>query len=107
MKNLPIVYARDERLWSYLTHFIYWDYMKTRWYNSNIDLAARYFFKGNASGDTISISSIPYTRNGIGRLWWGAYIVYNEELENPLQEIELRAIIDEIERIKKLDLEKE
>lgn len=85
MKNLPTIYARDERLWAYLTHFIYWDYMKTRWYNSNIDLASRYFFKGNASGDTISVSSIPYTRNGIGRLWWGAYVVYNESLDNPLE----------------------
>ena len=85
MKNLPTIYARNENIWSYLTHFEYWDYMKERWYNNKADICARYFFKGKTSNDVISISSVPYTRNGIGRLWWGAYIVYNEKLNNPYE----------------------
>ena len=85
MKNLPVIYAREESFWCYLTHFEYWDYMKKRWYKENTDICSRYFFKDKSSSNEISISSISYTRNGISRLWWGAYIVYNEDLDNPYE----------------------
>ena len=59
--------------------------MSERWYNKNVDIPSRYFFKNKTISNEISISSIPYTRNGISRLWWGAYIVYDEKLDDPYE----------------------
>jgi hypothetical protein len=66
--DINVTQAIDERMWSYLTHVTFWNYMRKRWDISNMEnpvavIRDRYFFSG---GDR------RFTRNGIARLWWAA-----------------------------------
>ena len=88
------VQASDLRLWAYMAHVKHWDYMSTRW---KIDVADqedeeaeslnktseekaidrigfRYFFKASKGK--------AFVRQGIARLYWGAYLTYDPENEN-------------------------
>ena len=83
--KLNPVQASDLRMWAYLAHNTYWDYMRTRWAvdvasdddddesgNDKIvsRIGSRYFFeasKGKA-----------FVRQGIARLYWSAYLTYDE-----------------------------
>lgn len=92
------VQASDLRLWAYLAHVQHWDYMFTRW---KIDISdeedeneqddkkktprekaiarvnTRYFF-GASRGKA-------FVRQGIARLYWSAYLTYDETNENPYE----------------------
>lgn len=87
MKNLLPIHARDERLWSYLTHTIGYEYMQHRWplvgeeKNKISRINSRYFFQGKTQ-NVIKTTTVPYVRNGLARLWWAGYIVYDETEEN-------------------------
>lgn len=91
--QLNPVQASDLRLWSYLAHNTYWDYMRTRW---AIDMASeededdagkdkivsrigsRYFFKASKGK--------AFVRQGIARLYWSAYLTYDESNpDNPYE----------------------
>ena len=91
--QLNPVQASDLRLWSYLAHNTYWDYMRTRW---AIDMASeededdagkdkivsrigsRYFFKASKGK--------AFVRQGIARLYWSAYLTYDESnSDNPYE----------------------
>lgn len=79
--DLTITQAIDERLWAYLTHVTFWDYMKNRWNVSKLEnpkdvIKERYFFGG---GDR------RFTRNGIARLWWAAQITKDENRTDPYE----------------------
>lgn len=93
MKNLLPIHAREEKIWVYLTHTICWNYMITRWPIKSTNskeisrILSRYFFKGN-NNKKIKIGTVPYVRNGISRLWWAGYIVYDETLDNPYEYID-------------------
>lgn len=88
LKNLMPIQARQESIWVYLCFTKCWDYMSLRW---KIDdpskrlgrINDRYFFSTNNNED--STSTKPYVRNGIARLWWGAYIAYDDRLEKPYE----------------------
>ncbi|WP_349948409.1 DUF6339 family protein [Lacrimispora sp. BS-2] len=91
--RLNPVQASDLRLWAFLAHNVYWDYMRERW---GIDVAfeddendagkdkivsrigTRYFYeasKGKA-----------FVRQGIARLYWSAYLTYDESnVNNPYE----------------------
>lgn len=87
--QLNPVQASDLRLWAYLAHYTYWDYMRTRW---AIDVASddddddagkdkivsrigsRYFYKASKGK--------AFVRQGIARLYWSAYLTYDEENKN-------------------------
>jgi hypothetical protein len=63
--------ASDPRLWTYLTHARFFDYMKMRWpvvgmENPKTRIIDRYHLK------YLKIESL--TRNGIARLWWYIYL---------------------------------
>ena len=92
MKNLLPIQAREEKLWSYLAHSYFYDYMKSRWKvdtNSfkRSKIESRYFFPGK-NENKIKSSTVPYVRNGLSRLWWAGYIVYDESSENPYEYID-------------------
>lgn len=100
-KSINPVQASDLRLWAYLAHIQHWDYMNTRWKidapdeegdedgeaqdeekttNSNklIDrIGFRYFFKASRGK--------AFVRQGISRLYWSAYLTYDEDNENPYE----------------------
>lgn len=69
LKMLTPVQATDERLWTCLTHTHYWEYMRARWPRDDEasfdSIETKWFFKGNAMERL--------ARNGLARLWWGAY----------------------------------
>lgn len=83
LKNLTPSQAADERLWSFLTHFTFWDYMRNRWPAEkqigkpgfvNV-IRERYFF----------VSAKRFVRNGISRLWWYGYLTYDDGRKNPFE----------------------
>lgn len=64
--------ADDERLWTYLTHFIFYSYTKARWTNeekSSEVIRDRFFYEGSGR--------LARTRNAIARLWWIPYLTFN------------------------------
>lgn len=87
------VQASDLRLWAYLAHKTYWDYMKVRWpinapeedeeeSGSETErlirrVGARYFFKASKGK--------AFVRQGIARLYWGAYLTYDADNDNPYE----------------------
>ncbi|MBI2966704.1 MAG: hypothetical protein HYY40_02690 [Bacteroidetes bacterium] len=82
LKTLNETQASDERLWTYLTHFTFWKYMRARWPMEKASegkeigrLKDRYFLRN------INIESL--TRNGISRLWWFSHLTYDEKRNNP------------------------
>lgn len=93
--KLNPVQASDLRLWAYLAHAQHWDYMRTRWEINAPDeeeeneqeegskspkdkvidrVKTRYFF-GASRGKA-------FVRQGIARLYWSAYLTYDEDEEN-------------------------
>lgn len=69
------VQAAEERLWSFLCHETYWDYMMWRWPpEKEGTIKTRYFLEGAGSR--------ALSRNGIARLWWFAYLTYDQQRDN-------------------------
>ncbi|QOT08464.1 hypothetical protein JNUCC32_20150 [Paenibacillus sp. JNUCC32] len=85
LKGLSVIQATDERLWTYLTHNTFWNYMRKRWpVESYLEkekpveaIKERYFFMANRDRALI--------RNGIARLWWYGYVSYDENREDPFE----------------------
>lgn len=84
LSDIPPSVASDERLWAYLTHVKFWDYMKRI---RGVDIPdkkrkanyiIRHWFVDGASQKKL-------TRNDIALLWWGAYLTYEENKENPYE----------------------
>lgn len=72
------VQAAEERLWTYLCHETFWDYMIWRWPpKKEGTIISRYFFDGE--------SSRALSRNGISRLWWFAHLTYDESRNDPYE----------------------
>lgn len=75
LKDLPYSVASDEKYWVFLTHIVYWDYMRKRWPvesaqgDAIVYVKARFFNNGKIA------------RNGLARLWWYAAITYDENHE--------------------------
>lgn len=79
---LTPVQASDPRLWAYLTHTVYADYVNRRWPISEEHdveqlIKQRYFVVGQG------LESL--SRNGIARLWWGGYLTYDKNRVDPFE----------------------
>lgn len=84
LKDLSLTQASDERLWVYLCHVTFWDYMRARWdvekrlgENASNFIAERYFFMSNRHRALV--------RNGIARLWWFGYVSFDEHRDDPFE----------------------
>lgn len=72
--------ASDPRLWTFLTHVRFWDYMNKRWpiYNSLNNpenrVKSRYFL--------LNLNLRTLTRNGLSRLWWYAHLTVDESRQD-------------------------
>jgi hypothetical protein len=76
--KLTPVQACDPRLWAFLCHETCWNYMVNRWKpDAERDINSRYYLDGN---DSRALS-----RNGIARLWWFAYLTYDENRTDPYE----------------------
>ncbi len=70
--------ASDIRLWTYLTHVVFWKYMRNRWPIEKSSNSAgpkgrimeRYLLR-SSNLETL-------TRNGISRLWWYAHLTIDK-----------------------------
>jgi hypothetical protein len=71
----------DEKIWTYLTHKTFYDYMVSRWDPMKTVIKDRYFLSGSS---TRSLS-----RNGISRLWFLGHLSYEEDLDNPYEITEM------------------
>jgi hypothetical protein len=75
--------AADERLWAWLAHGPYWEYMQNRWPQSGRkkgtaeDYAESHYFVGRQVRNLV--------RHGISRLWWFAQTTYDEKREDPYE----------------------
>lgn len=86
LKDLNEVQASDERLWTYLIHVHFWDYMQGRWpiEESKKPLSRireRYFLRN------LNLESL--TRNGLSRLWWYAHITFDSNRKNKYELLEI------------------
>lgn len=78
LRQLTPALAMEERLWAWLTHCVFADYMHARWPAVGEDLVRRrYLFEGQ-SFDALA-------RNGIARLWWGGRLTWDEAREDPFE----------------------
>lgn len=74
--------ASDKRLWTYLTHVRFWNYMVKKWSIDGIEkpigrIKNRYFL------NTVNIESL--SRNGISRLWWYAHLTKDINRKAPYE----------------------
>jgi hypothetical protein len=82
LSKLTPVQASDPRLWAYLTHTVYADYVSRRWPISEDHdveelIKQRYFVVGQGLE--------PLSRNAIARLWWGGYLTYDQNRVDPFE----------------------
>lgn len=72
LKNMTPQQATDERVWVYLTHFVFWDYSRARWPlgkdndEQSAKIVATHFFASGIRGRVRD--------NAISRLWWMGHI---------------------------------
>lgn len=83
-KHINPVQATDSRIWTYMTHVTFWDYMKERMKFSNInsDNASEYILKH------FFIEKIQQRYlfdNHISALWWVCHETYDYNREDPYQ----------------------
>ncbi len=75
-ENLQIneTQASDKRLWTYLTHIHFWDYMREVWKIDFLKDKAKIidFIRDRYFLNTLNIRSL--THNGISRLWWYTHL---------------------------------
>ncbi|MFB5762931.1 DUF6339 family protein [Paenibacillus medicaginis] len=85
LKEMTLAQACDERMWAYLAHHTFWNYMRKRWPVESYlkkdkpeeAIRERYFFMSNKGRALV--------RNGIARLWWYGYVSYDEERDDPFE----------------------
>lgn len=84
-RQLPIIKASDPGLWIYLTHGPFWEYMRARWPIEKLEpskdkssyILEHWFIRNIGAPDL--------ARNAISSLWWGCFLTYDENRENPYE----------------------
>jgi hypothetical protein len=80
LQGLTPAQAADERLWAYMTHVLFWGYMRSRW---PVDAAAEHRIRERYFVDPPGPRGL--VRNGISRLWWYAHVTYDERRDDPFE----------------------
>lgn len=88
LKFLTKSEAADERLWTGLTHSVFWNFMKERWSSrpskEEKQIGNRYFLTGGSSNRRALFM------NTISRYWWIGELIYDEDnIKNPYYLIEV------------------
>lgn len=90
LQNLTPKQATDNRIWVYLTHFVFWDYVRARWplpkEKTKREKAIRTHYFMNGVRNMIR-------DNAISRLWWMAHVcnrLKRHELRDSLNALLLR-----------------
>lgn len=83
-KQLSPVQATDIRMWTYLSHVTYWEYMIARRpVEKQPETKRTGYILTHWFIERVSASSL--LRNEISLLWWVAYLTYDEKRENPYE----------------------
>lgn len=76
--------ATSGRVWAYLAHVSYWNYMKKRWPIENQPeekrgsyIVEHWFLSGTGASNL--------ARHGLAMLWWGAHVTYDKERSDPYE----------------------
>ncbi len=80
--------ADDARLWVYLTHVTYYDYVKGRWTSKSTNgdvILDRFFYRGTSRGTR--------TKNAVSRLWWTAHLTVRKNETDEAKKWELTRAI--------------
>lgn len=78
LSQLSPALAMEERLWAYLAHVTFANYMNARWpVDRPTTIERRYLFEG--------MSFAALSRHGIARLWWAGYLTKEEARQNPYE----------------------
>jgi Family of unknown function (DUF6339) len=81
LKDLPYSIATNENYWSFMTHTLYWDYMRNRW---PIEAAQKDKVSFIRTRYMFNPKNKSYYRNGLSRLWLYAALTYDiENTEDP------------------------
>lgn len=88
LKFLTKSEAADERLWTGLTHSVFWNFMKERWSSrpskEEKQIGNRYFLTGGSSNRRALLM------NTISRYWWIGELIYDDDnIKNPYYLIEV------------------
>lgn len=76
LKHLPPSVAADPRLWTYLCHETFYEYMVHRWpIEKGVNTVNDRYFTTAGGART-------RYRNGIARLWWIPYLTYDESQDD-------------------------
>jgi hypothetical protein len=84
LRNIDRTMASDQRLWTWLAHVPYMKYMAKRWpvadqpKEKRAQYIAQHWFVGTQT-------TTAYLRHGIGLLWWGAHMTYDEKRSDPFE----------------------
>ena len=90
LEGLTPAVAMEERLWSCLSHWVFPEYMSTRWPATDEGvIRRRYFLEGS--------SFAALTRNGISRLWWAAFLTKDDARDDPFDLTETLFLRQDIE----------
>jgi hypothetical protein len=94
--ELTPVQASDERLWVYLTHRVYPEYVHARWGSAlegstqpTARVEDRWFFRGEGVAT--------FVRNALSRLWWFGYLTYDRGLGDHFEFTEILLGLQEIQ----------
>mgnify|MGYP001596581053 CR=1 FL=1 len=81
-RDMTPVQATDVRIWTYLAHITYWEYMQKRRpvneqpADKRISYILQHYFIENLNSKNLM-------RHDISLLWWAAYLTYDPDRENP------------------------
>ena len=84
LRGLDRTMASDQRLWAWLAHVPFMDYMAKRWpvTDQAEEKRARYIAQ---HWFVNTQTTTAYLRHGIALLWWGAHMTYDEKRDDPFE----------------------
>lgn len=81
-KNMNPAQATDVRIWAYLSHVTFWDYMRRRYpVEEQLESDRGSFILQHWFIESVNVKNL--LRHGISFLWWGAYLTYDEINPDP------------------------
>lgn len=75
LKDLPYTVVTNENYWAFLTHTVYWDYMRNRW---PIEAAQKDLLSFVQTRYMFNSKNKRYYRNGLSRLWLYVALTYDQ-----------------------------
>jgi hypothetical protein len=81
-RDMNPVQATDARIWTYLSHITFWDYMRRRYPVEEQPSAERAsFILQHWFIESVNVKNL--LRHGISLLWWCAYLTYDKTNADP------------------------